>query len=57
MRLAIDMEKLRQRQEEGSALVNLGVAYKRLGEYKQAIDYYQQSLTIAREIGDRGNGQ
>jgi len=31
----------------------LGVAYKRLGEYKQAIDYYQQSLTIAREIGDR----
>jgi len=51
------MEKLRQRQEEGSALVNLGVAYKRLGEYKQAIDYYQQSLTIAREIGDRGNGQ
>jgi len=57
VRLAIDMEKLRQRQEEGSALVNLGVAYKRLGEYKQAIDYYQQSLTIAREIGDRGNGQ
>ena len=29
-----------------------------MGQYEQAIDHYQQSLTIAREIGDRqGEGK
>ncbi|MEL7039273.1 MAG: tetratricopeptide repeat protein, partial [Cyanobacteria bacterium J06592_8] len=39
-----------------SSLNNLGNAYRRLGQYQEAIEYYQQSLTIAREIGDR-NGE
>lgn len=38
---------------EGLFRGNLGTAYSALGNYTQAIDYYQQSLTIAREIGDR----
>ena len=32
---------------------NLGNAYYSLGQYPQAIDYHQQQLAIAREIGDR----
>jgi tetratricopeptide (TPR) repeat protein len=38
------------------ALGNLGIAYLSLGEYAQAIDYLQQSLTIFREI-DHRNGE
>ncbi|WOD39073.1 tetratricopeptide repeat protein [Nodosilinea sp. E11] len=32
---------------------NLGNAYWSLGQYQQAIDYLQQTLAIAQEIGDR----
>ena len=32
----------------------MGNAYGSLGQYQLAIDYHQQALTIAREIGDRG---
>ncbi|WP_279605218.1 tetratricopeptide repeat protein [Aetokthonos hydrillicola] len=32
---------------------NLGNAYYSLGRYQQAIQFHQQSLNIAREIGDR----
>jgi tetratricopeptide (TPR) repeat protein len=31
----------------------LGSAYHSLGQYQQAIEFYQQSLAIKREIGDR----
>jgi tetratricopeptide (TPR) repeat protein len=34
-------------------LTSLGSAYQSLGQYQIAIDYYQQSLTIYREIGNR----
>ena len=34
----------------------MGLAYYSLGQYQQAIEYYQQSLAIKREIGDR-NGE
>jgi tetratricopeptide (TPR) repeat protein len=37
-------------------LTSLGSAYQSLGQYQIAIDYYQQSLTIYREIGNR-NGK
>ena len=33
---------------------NLGLAYYSLGQYERSIDLHQQSLVIAREIGDRG---
>ncbi|MFM7353756.1 MAG: tetratricopeptide repeat protein, partial [Microcystis aeruginosa] len=33
---------------------NLGNVYYFLGEYQKAIEFYQQSLAILREIGDRG---
>ncbi len=33
---------------------NLGIVYDSLGEYQKAIEFYQQSLAIKREIGDRG---
>ncbi|MGK7953442.1 MAG: tetratricopeptide repeat protein [Xenococcaceae cyanobacterium] len=35
------------------SLKNLGNAYGSQGEYQQAIDFYQQSKEITREIGDR----
>jgi hypothetical protein len=41
------------RQGEGIALGNLGLAYADLGETREAIDYHEQHLTIARAIGDR----
>ena len=41
------------RQGEGAALGNLGLAYARLGEVQRAIGLYEQHLVIAREIGDR----
>jgi tetratricopeptide (TPR) repeat protein len=34
-------------------LGNLGVAYKNLGETRRAIQFYEQYLAIARELGDR----
>jgi tetratricopeptide (TPR) repeat protein len=41
------------RQGEGAALGNLGLAYAALGEPWRAIEHYEQCLAIAREIGDR----
>ncbi|NJN22740.1 MAG: tetratricopeptide repeat protein, partial [Leptolyngbya sp. RL_3_1] len=38
---------------EGRTLGNLGLAYDHLGQYEQAIDFYEQRIAIAREIGDR----
>ena len=37
-------------------LTDLGRAYDSLGNYHQAIEYHQQSLTIAQQIGNR-NGE
>jgi len=41
------------RQAEGNALGNLGIAYTDLGEPRKAIEFYEQTLAIHREIGDR----
>ncbi|NEU76423.1 CHAT domain-containing protein [Hassallia byssoidea VB512170] len=50
--------EIKDRQSEGNALGNLGVAYDSLGDYPKAIEYQQQRLAIAREIKDRqGEGQ
>jgi len=38
---------------EGAILGNLGIAYRNLGEPRKAIEFYEQRLIIAREIGDR----
>ena len=43
----------RQPARRGGALGNLGSAWYLLGEPRRAIDYYEQHLVIAREIGDR----
>jgi tetratricopeptide (TPR) repeat protein len=41
------------RQQEGIALGNLGIAYSHIGEPRKAIEFYEQALVIAHEIGDR----
>jgi CHAT domain-containing protein/Tfp pilus assembly protein PilF len=41
------------RRGEGNALGNLGIVYRNLGQYERAINFYEQRLVIAREIGDR----
>lgn len=48
--------KLDNRQAEANSLGSLGVAYHKLGEYRKAIEFHEQSLKIKREIGDR-NGE
>ncbi|MFN6306097.1 MAG: tetratricopeptide repeat protein, partial [Microcystis sp.] len=56
----LELVTVYQQQEEQTnwkytaSLTSLGNAYKSLGEYQKAIEFYQQSLAILREIGDRG---
>ena len=46
------------RAEEGRANGNLGNAYRRLGNFKRAIECQEQHLSIAKEVGDRaGEGR
>ncbi len=40
-------------QGEANYLVTLGYAYDDLGDYLKAIEYYEQTLAIVREISDR----
>ncbi|XP_078348122.1 uncharacterized protein LOC144633186 [Oculina patagonica] len=46
-------KELGDRSGEGRAYGNLGIAYRRLGDFKLAIEYHKQHLSIARELGDR----
>ena len=43
----------KNREAEGGALGNMGLAYADVGELRKAIEFYEQRLVIAREIGDR----
>jgi tetratricopeptide (TPR) repeat protein len=45
---------LKHKGSEGVALNNLGLAYAGLGEYRKAIEFYEQRIVIAREISNRG---
>lgn len=47
--------RLNRRDAERRALGNLGAAYHHLGDIGRAIDFYNQSLDISRETGDRVN--
>jgi CHAT domain-containing protein/uncharacterized protein HemY len=50
--------EIKDRQGEGRALGNLGLAYLNLDDYAKAIEYAQQRLAIARELKDRqGEGR
>jgi tetratricopeptide (TPR) repeat protein len=46
-------QRLGQRQSEGSALANLGLALADLGGTRQAIEHYESALSLHRESGDR----
>ncbi|MFM6738492.1 MAG: tetratricopeptide repeat protein, partial [Microcystis panniformis] len=56
----LELVTVYQQQEEQTnwkytaSLTSLGNVYYSLGEYQKAIEFYQQSLAIFREIGDRG---
>ena len=38
---------------ESSCYINLGIAYRSLGDYGKAIEYHDKSLEITKDIGDR----
>ncbi|MBE9124970.1 MULTISPECIES: tetratricopeptide repeat protein [unclassified Coleofasciculus] len=38
---------------EAVVLISIALAYGNLGQYLQALENYQQALTIATEIGDK----
>ena len=40
---------------ESIAYTNLGNAYHHLADYKKAIEFYQESLSIAKETGNKGS--
>ena len=42
----------RQNWNYGASLTSLGIAYDSLGQSERAIDFFQQSLDIKKEIGD-----
>ena len=43
---------------EGRSYCNLGNAYHGLGDFKEAIEYHERHLNIAKEVGDRaGEGK
>ena len=46
-------KKVGDRAGEGIAYGNLGIAYQSVGNFKQAIEYHHQGLSIAKEVGDR----
>lgn len=41
---------IHNREQESIDLGNLGIIFESLGQYQKAIDFYQQSLAITREI-------
>ncbi|MEL6816071.1 MAG: tetratricopeptide repeat protein, partial [Cyanobacteria bacterium J06598_3] len=43
-------QEIGDRDGEGESLGNLGLYYDRLGNYKRAIKFQEQSLAIAQEI-------
>jgi tetratricopeptide (TPR) repeat protein len=50
--------QLKDQGAEGRTLANLGASYLDLGDYRRAIECYQQDLAITRDIGDRrGEGR
>ncbi|MCP4995644.1 MAG: tetratricopeptide repeat protein [Gammaproteobacteria bacterium] len=52
------MREIGDHSGEGGSLNNIGSIYSSLGQYKPALDYYQQALTISQEVGDRsGEGK
>ena len=51
---ALNAAKFLERKDaQGTHLSNLGLAYADLGDAKKAIEFYEQSLVISREISDR----
>ena len=41
------------RAQEATTLNNIGLVYANIGQPKEALNYYQQSLLISREVDDR----
>jgi len=47
------LEKIKSEKEKTKILEEIGIIHYLLGDARKAIKYYDQSLAIAREIGDR----
>jgi len=48
-----EIRETRDQKTLGRALNQTGLQYLHLGEYNEALNYFEQSLTITQEIGDR----
>jgi len=39
----------------GETLMNIGVVYSNLGQYKKALEYYKKAVVILEKIGGYGS--
>ena len=46
-------EKLNDKKGANKCNMNIGVKYRRMGNYPKALEYYHKSLKISEEIGDK----
>ncbi|NJN12585.1 MAG: tetratricopeptide repeat-containing protein [Richelia sp. RM1_1_1] len=49
-------QKIGWHKGEASTLHNIAEAYRNLGEYDKALNYFQQSLAIYKQYGDEDDG-
>ena len=46
-------KEVSDKENEGKNLNNIGAVYRELGQYPQALKYYEQSLVITKEVGNK----
>lgn len=50
------MVSIGDKRAHAASLSNIGGAYERLGEFEKALESYERSIAIYREVGNKGEG-
>ena len=49
-------EEIGDKKLEGRVYISLGCEYNSRGDFRKAVEFYQQGLAIAKTVGDPGGG-